>query len=284
MESEVTKNNDRVTPCDDDESANPSSDNLLGKAAACIAVGAVGLGAASEADALFLEPSRVIMPVAPAPCTGVCAPQATEFQTIIDKEARTRFRRMDWSTPLDWLVIANSTSNLHKINTHNAIINLLNQCARYSFGMPVNVLQHCLQTATRAARAGASDELVLGALLHDVGIAISYPGHAQISASIIRTFVSVDVYKAVLHHHEFELAHYGHKIGQSTTMRNLYLGEPWYATAAKFVDEWVQVSYDPGYASYPLQDFIPLIKREFAEFTPEKMEVTMSDCFKEQPV
>ena len=284
MESKDTKNIDRVIPCDDDESSNSSSDNLLGKAAAAIAVGAVGLGAAGEADAFLIEPSRVLMPVAPAPCTGVCAPQATGFQTIIDKEARTRFRRMDWSTPLDWLVIANSTSNLHKINTHKAIINLLNQCARYSFGMRINVLQHCLQTATRAARANASDELVLGALLHDVGIAISYPGHAQISASIIRTFVSEDVYKTVLHHHEFELAHYGHRIGQSTTMRNLYVNEPWYATAVKFVDEWVQVSYDPGYASYSLQEFIPLIKQEFAEFTPEKMEVTMSDCFREQPV
>lgn len=284
MESKDTNNSDRVIPCDDDESSNSSSDNLLAKAAVGIAVGAVGLGAAGEADAFWIEPSRVIMPAAPAPCTGACAPQATGFQTIIDKEARTRFRRMDWSTPLDWLVIANSTSNLHKINTHNAIINLLNQCARYSFGMRINVLQHCLQTATRAARAGASDELVLGALLHDVGIAISYPGHAQISASIIRTFVSEDVYKTVLHHHEFELAHYGHRIGQSTTMRNLYVNEPWYPTATKFVDEWVQVSYDPGYASYSLQDFIPLIKREFAEFTPEKMEVTMSDCFREQPV
>lgn len=191
---------------------------------------------------------------------------------------------MDWSTLFDWLVIANSTSKLHEINTHRAIINLLNQCARYSFGMRVNVLQHCLQTATRAARANASDELVLAALLHDVGIAISYPGHAQISASIIRTFVSEAVYKTVLHHHEFELAHYGHRIGQSTRMRNLYLNEHWYATAAKFVDEWVQVSYDPGYDSYPLQEFIPLIKREFAEFSPEKMEVTMKDCFREQPV
>lgn len=284
MESEVTKNNDRVIPCDDDESTKSPSDNLLGKAAVLIAVGAVGLGAAGEADALLLQPSRVIMPAAPAPCTGICAPQATEFQTIIDKEARTAFRRMDWSNPFDWLVIANSTKKLHEINTHKAIINLLNQCARYSFGMPVNVLQHCLQTATRAARANASDEMVLGALLHDVGIAISYPGHAQISASIIRTFVSDDVYEAVLHHHEFELAHYGHRIGQSTTMRNLYLSEPWYATAAKFADEWVQVSYDPGYVSYPLEEFIPLIKREFAEFTPEKMEMTMSDCFKEQPV
>ncbi|MCC1495328.1 HD domain-containing protein [Alcanivorax sp. 1008] len=283
MESKVTKPNDRVTPCDDDESTNSSSDNRLGKAAAGLAVGAVGLGATGEAAAWFWNPSRVIIPDGPAPCTGVCGPQATEFQTIIDNEATTRFRRMDWSNPLDWLIIATSSSSLHKINADKAIINLLRQCNRYSFGMPVNVLQHCLQTATRAARASASDEMVLAALLHDVGIAISYPGHAQISASIIRPFVSEAVYKTVFHHHEFELAHYGHRIGESTTMRDLYLNQPWYATAAKFVDEWVQVSYDPSYDSYPLKDFKPLIKEKFAPYDTESMNVTMSDCFREDP-
>ena len=283
MESKAAKNNDCAIPCNDDEIANSSSDNPLGNAAAGIAVGAVGavgLGAAGEADAFFWNPSRVILPDAPAPCTGVCAPQATEFQTIIDNEARTRFRRMDWSNPLDWLIIATSSSNLHKINADKAIINLLRQCNRYSFGMPVNVLQHCLQTATRAARANASDEMVLAALLHDVGIAISYPGHAQISASIIRPFVSEAVYKTVFHHHEFELAHYGHRIGESTTMRDLYLNKPWYATAAHFVDEWVQVSYDPDYASYTLNEFKPLIQATFAKHDTETMNVTMTDCFR----
>ena len=284
MESKVTKSKDCVIPCSDEESANPSSDNRIGKAAAAVALGAVGAGAAGEAAAWSLfNPSRVIMPDPPAPCAGVCGPQATEFQTIIDNEAKTLFRRMDRSTFLDWLVIANSSSKLAEINTHKAVINLLRQCARYSFGMPVNTLQHCLQTATRAARANASDELVLGALLHDVGIAISYPGHAEISASIIRTFVSETVYKTVLHHNEFELAHYGHRIGESTTMRDLYIHEPWYATAAKFVDEWVQVSYDPNYDSYPLQEFRPLIKSAFAPFDPATMEVTMNDCFRETP-
>ena len=286
MESKATKNNDRVIPCDVDESDNSSSGNLLGKAAAGIAVGAVaavGLGAAGKADAFFWNPSRVILPDAPASCAGVCAPQATEFQTIIDNEAKTSFRRMDWSTPLDWLIIANSSSNLHKINAHKAVINLLRQCKRYAFGMPVNVLQHCLQTATRAARANASDEMVLAALLHDVGIAISYPGHAQISASIIRPFVSEAVYKTVLHHHEFELAHYGHRIGESTTMRDLYLNKPWYATAAHFVDEWVQVSYDPNYNSYTLNEFKPLIEATFAKHDTATMNVTMTDCFREQP-
>jgi predicted HD phosphohydrolase len=295
MESKVTKKNDHLVscepcePCDPygkDKSTNASSNNLLGKAAAGIAVGAAGLGTAGEASAFlrfWREPSRVIMPDAPNPCDGVCAPQATEFQTIIDNEDKTRFTSMDRSNFFQWLTIANSSSKLHAINAPKAVINLLKQCQRYSFGMPVNVLQHCLQTATRAARANASDEWVLAALLHDVGIAISYPGHAQISAAIIRSFVSEAVYKTVFHHHEFELAHYGHRIGESTTMRDLYVNENWYAAASIFVDEFVQVSYDPNYDSYPLKEFKPLIKDTFKEHDTGTLEVTMDDCFREEP-
>ena len=290
MEPKGTKDNDRVIPAGDDESTNSSSGNLLGKAAAGIAVGAVGvagLSAPREANAFFnwqfWDPSRVIMPDNPPACSGVCAPQATEFPTVIDKEPTASFTSMDRSNFFQWMTIASSSSKMHSVTYDKAIINLLRQCKRYSFGMPVNTMQHCLQTATRAARANASDDMVLAALLHDVGIAISYPGHAQIAAAIIRSSVSDAAYKSVLHHHEFELAHYGHRIGESTTMRDAYVHQPWYATAAHFVDEWVQVSYDPNYPSYSLSDFKPLIRDKFRDYDTGSMEVTMSDCFREEP-
>ena len=287
-----SNNNDRVIPCDpsDDESTHASSGNVLGKTAAGIAVGAVaaaGIGAPRQADAFLnlniFDPSRVIMPDNPAHCTGACGPQASEFPTVIDNEPTVNFTSMDSSNFFQWMTIASSSSTMHGVTYDKALINLLRQCKRYSFGMPINVMQHCLQTATRAARANASNDLVLAALLHDVGIAISYPGHAQIAAAIIRSAVSEAAYRCVFHHHEFELAHYGHRIGESTTMRDLYVNQPWYATAAHFVDEWVQVSYDPDYPSYPLKDFKPLIRDKFREYDTGSMEVTMNDCFREEP-
>ena len=36
------------------------------------------------------------------------------------------------------------------------------------FGLPINTYRHGLQTATRVMRAGASEELIVTALFHDV--------------------------------------------------------------------------------------------------------------------
>lgn len=256
------------------ESAEPSLAKFIGKAAVPLAVGSLAAGCQSR--------SEIIMPEAPPACddpSGVCGPVSTEFQRTNDQELRTRFLRMDESTLMDWMLIGISSSTITRMNTTKAIVNLLQQCRQYQLGFPINTLEHCLQTATRAINDNASDEMVLAGLLHDVGIAFSYSGHAQISASILRPVVSNSVYQMVMHHHEFELAHYGHLIGEPTDLRSLYETEAWYDLAANFVDNWVQVSYDPGFPSLPLEEFIPLIEEKFAGFSPADLRTTMKDCF-----
>jgi predicted HD phosphohydrolase len=53
-------------------------------------------------------------------------------------------------------------------------------------GYPVDRYTHSLQTATRAWRDGADVELVVAALLHDVGDDLSPYDHASLAASILR--------------------------------------------------------------------------------------------------
>ncbi|MDX1695419.1 MAG: HD domain-containing protein [Ketobacteraceae bacterium] len=260
--------------CESDNS-NSGIGRTLAAASLPMALGAFVSGCGSTR-------SEVVLPEVPGPCNpamGDCGPVATGFQDIIDREMRTTFTREDESHFFDWVKIAIASSNINRVNSDKAIINLLNQCRQYVLGFPVNTLEHCLQTATRAVNDNATDELVLAALLHDIGIAFSYHGHAAISAAIIRPAVSESVYRVVMHHHEFELAHYGHLIGEPTDMRELYAHEDWYPMAEEFVDNWVQVSYDPGFPSLPLEEFLPLIKERFSGFRPSDMEVTMRDCF-----
>ncbi len=45
---------------------------------------------------------------------------------------------------------------------------------------------HSLQAATRALRDGASEELIVVALFHDVGEALGPMNHGEIAASILR--------------------------------------------------------------------------------------------------
>ena len=54
----------------------------------------------------------------------------------------------------------------------------------------ISRLDHCLQTATRAQRDGADDETVVCALLHDIGDVLSPVNHSQVSAAILRPYIS----------------------------------------------------------------------------------------------
>src|SRR5580698_2091115 len=56
-------------------------------------------------------------------------------------------------------------------------------------GYPVTRLEHSLQAATRALRDGADDELIVAALIHDVGDDLSPYNHAEVAAGILRPYV-----------------------------------------------------------------------------------------------
>ncbi|MGL1503038.1 HD domain-containing protein, partial [Vibrio parahaemolyticus] len=51
-------------------------------------------------------------------------------------------------------------------------------------------LEHSVQTATRAHRAGMDEEYVVCALLHDIGDTLGSANHADIGAAILKPFVS----------------------------------------------------------------------------------------------
>ena len=49
-------------------------------------------------------------------------------------------------------------------------------------GYPVSRLEHSLQSATRAHRAGESEEFVVAALLHDIGDLLAPRSHSEMAA------------------------------------------------------------------------------------------------------
>jgi len=60
-------------------------------------------------------------------------------------------------------------------------------------GYAISRLEHSLQTATRALRDGADDELIVAALIHDVGDELAPYNHAAIAADILRPYVRAEV-------------------------------------------------------------------------------------------
>lgn len=128
-------------------------------------------------------------------------------------------------------------------------------------GFPIDQYDHALQAATRAYRANASDELVLAALLHDVGKTISMSSHAEVAAAMLKPFVSSATYRILDTHTAFQGRYYFHLIGQDPDQYLTYRNEPWFDSACTFSTEWDCPAFDVGYSAKPLEDFVPLLQK-----------------------
>src|SRR3546814_11615132 len=76
-------------------------------------------------------------------------------------------------------------------------------CSSDLGGFPVDRLEHCLQTATRAHRDGRDEEYVVMALLHDIGDTLGAFNHPDVAAAILKPFLSEENLWIVQHHGVF---------------------------------------------------------------------------------
>ena len=143
------------------------------------------------------------------------------------------------------------------------IIEQMRMLGRDHGGFPVSRLEHSLQTATRARRDGADDELVLAALLHDVGDLLAPYNHGELAASVIRPYVREQVSWIVEQHGLFQTYYYVHHLGGDRHMRERLRGHRWYDACAGFCEQYDQASFDPKYPSLPLAEFEPLVREIF---------------------
>lgn len=131
-------------------------------------------------------------------------------------------------------------------------------------GYPLTRLGHSLQTATRAMRDGADEELTVAALLHDMGDELAPYNHAELAASILRPYVRPEVTWIVAQHGLFQNYYYVHHLGGDRNARDRYREHPWFEACKHFCAAWDQCSFDPQYRCEPLEAFEPLVRRIFA--------------------
>ena len=117
----------------------------------------------------------------------------------------------------------------------------------------VSRLEHCLQTATRAEQDGADEETVVCALLHDLGDVLGPCNHSQIAAAVLRPYVSEKNYWVVKHHGLFQGYYWMEHYEQDKNARDRYRDHPFYQDCVDFCARWDQCSFDPAYASKPLE-------------------------------
>lgn len=132
-------------------------------------------------------------------------------------------------------------------------------------GYRVSRLEHVLQAATRAYRAGEPDEWVMAALLHDIGDDLATYSHSEMAAAVLRPFVSDEIYWVVKHHGIFQMYYYAHHHGGDRHARDQYADHQYYASAVKFCHQYDQNCFDPDYHSEPLDFFQPMIQQMFSK-------------------
>jgi predicted HD phosphohydrolase len=130
-------------------------------------------------------------------------------------------------------------------------------------GYRVTRLQHSLQTATRAERDGADEEMIAAALLHDIGDDLAPHNHAALAAEIVRPYVRPEVTWIVAQHGVFQAYYYAHHLGGDRDAREALRGHKWFGACAAFCENWDQASFDPDYDTMKLGHFVPLLELVF---------------------
>ena len=181
----------------------------------------------------------------------------------------TTFTRMDESTAEQWAVIG-TESYKNQSRVADRVLAMLESLSDIVDGFATDQLTHCLQTATLAERAGADEEVVVAALCHDIGKAVSVPNHPRIAAEILKPYVRDEVYKMILVHQDFQGRHYYHHFGGDPNARENHrdtLTADEFALAEKFADEWDQIAFDPDGPTEPLEHFEPRVRKVFGQAT-----------------
>ena len=173
------------------------------------------------------------------------------------------FIQMKDGTKEDYLLL-NKHEKKFADNTADRILKFMSSLNATLEGYQVTRLEHSLQTATRALNDKASDEMIVGALLHDIGDELAPLNHSEYAAAVLKPYVSEKTYWIIEKHGEFQLYYYAHHLGGNRNQRDKYKGHKYYKETVDFCENWDQKSFDPNFKSLPLKEFEPMVKKIFS--------------------
>ena len=176
---------------------------------------------------------------------------------------KVSFIEMKKGTKEDYLLLDKNEKDFAK-KTADRILKFLSSLTETLEGYQVSRLEHSLQSATRALHAGESEEMIVAALLHDIGDELAPMNHSEYAASILKPYVSEKTHWIVEKHGEFQAYYYAHHLGGNRNKRDKYKGHKYFDACVNFCEKYDQCSFDPNYESYPLEKFEPMVRNIFA--------------------
>ena len=174
------------------------------------------------------------------------------------------FEHMVDGTPEDYDLIGRELAAHKADHLTNHILGTLKAMAGPLLGYQVDRFQHCLQSATRALRNGEDDEMVVAALLHDVGDPIAPENHSAVAADILRPYVSDRTHWIIRHHGLFQGYYYFHHLGADRDAREAFRGHEWFDDCAAFCEEYDQNCFERNHDTMALEEFEPMVRDLFS--------------------
>ena len=148
--------------------------------------------------------------------------------------------------------------------TGESILKFMSNLTETLEGYQISRLEHSLQSATRAYRNKESEEMVVAALLHDIGDELAPMNHSEYAAAILKPYVSEKTHWIIEKHGEFQMYYYAHHLGGNRNKRDKYKDHKYYQDTIDFCEKYDQSSFDPNYKSLPLEFFRPMVKKIFS--------------------
>jgi predicted HD phosphohydrolase len=181
------------------------------------------------------------------------------------------WRNFEEATREDWLAVMDYEAAFNAA-LPDRLLDAIRALDEEETPYPVNRYQHSLQSATRAWEDGAEEEIVVAALIHDVGDTLSPYNHSELAAAILKPYVSERTHWIVKHHGVFQAYYYNHHLGGDRHARDRYKDSPYYEDCKAFCHKYDQAAFDPDYPTKPLEFFEPMLRRVFAR-TPGHLEL-----------
>jgi len=178
-------------------------------------------------------------------------------------EQRAEFKSMKESTKADWDIIVARYQPFAK-ELPSRILAHLRLLGGDSGGFAVDRLQHSLLTATLAHKAGEDEEYVVCALLHDIGDTLGSWNHPEVSAAVLKPFVSEANHWMVEKHGIFQGYFFFQHVGMDRNMREQFRGHPHFERTARFCEIYDNPAFDPGMECAPLEFFEPMLRKVFS--------------------
>ena len=176
---------------------------------------------------------------------------------------KVKFTEMKKGSKEDYLLL-NKLEKKFVEGTADRILKTMQGLISSFGGYQINRLEHSLQTATRALKENASDEMIVASLLHDIGDELAPNNHAEFAAAVLRPYVSEKTAWIVEKHGIFQMYYYAHHLGGNKNEKEKYKGHKYYQATIDFCEKWDQKSFNPNYAILPLKEFEPYVRKIFS--------------------